>query len=81
MNSKAISIGKFEANAINEDAAKATDLFIAISDGAGGGGVYAERWSNYLLDNLPDTPILSAEELDAWIEQIWVPKGAENIGD
>lgn len=73
MNSKAISIGKFEANAINEDAAKATDLFVAVSDGAGGGGVYAERWSNYLLDKLPETPILSAEELDAWIEQIWEP--------
>lgn len=73
MNSKAISIGKFEANAINEDAAKATDLFVAVSDGAGGGGVYAERWSNYLLDKLPEAPILSADELDQWIGQIWEP--------
>ncbi len=45
--------------------------FIAISDGAGGGGLFAERWSRYLLANLPKEPIASAEALDEWIGGIW----------
>lgn len=58
---------------INEDAAKATTDFIAVSDGAGGGGIYADRWSAYLVDHLPAQPIQSFAELDAWIESIWEP--------
>lgn len=38
-----ISIGKFEENTINEDAAIAADCVIAVSDGAGGGGLFAEK--------------------------------------
>lgn len=68
-----ISIGKFESGCINEDAALARAGMIAVSDGAGGGGVFAERWSQYLLDHLPDTPIRQAEELDNWINEIWEP--------
>lgn len=73
MKSSCISIGKFEQGCINEDAALAKEQVIAVSDGAGGGGLFAERWSRYLLDHLPDTPISSAGELDKWIEQIWEP--------
>ncbi len=73
MKTSCVSIGKFEPGCINEDAALARDNVIAVSDGAGGGGLFAERWSRYLLDHLPDTPICSAEELDSWIEQIWEP--------
>ena len=73
MKTSCVSIGKFEQGCINEDAALARDNVIAVSDGAGGGGLFAERWSRYLLDHLPDTPICSAEELDSWIEQIWEP--------
>lgn len=73
MKTSCVSIGKFEQGCINEDAALARDNVIAVSDGAGGGGLFAERWSRYLLDHLPDTPICFAEELDGWIEQIWEP--------
>ena len=73
MKPKIISIGKPEDGCINEDAAIARDNMIAVSDGAGGGGLFAERWSRYLLDNLPESPILSAEELDLWIDGIWEP--------
>ena len=70
------SVGKFETPPlINEDAAIANDTkkFIAVSDGAGGGGVYADRWSKYLVDNLPSIAIKSFEELDQWIGSIWEP--------
>lgn len=69
----AITIGKFEPGCINEDAVLARPGLIAVSDGAGGGGLFAERWSRYLLAHLPDTPIDSAEALDGWIESIWEP--------
>lgn len=68
-NSK--SIAKFEQNTVNEDAAFASKSLIAVSDGAGGGGVYAEFWSQYLLNNLSEKPITSFDELDAWVDRNW----------
>lgn len=73
MKCRSFSIGKFEKGCICEDAAMARKNCIAISDGAGGGGLFAERWSRYLLKNLPDTPITSANALDEWIGKIWEP--------
>lgn len=73
MKTKGTSIGKFEQGSINEDAVLARDNVIAVSDGAGGGGLFAERWSKYLLDHLPGTPIDTAEALDKWIGSIWEP--------
>lgn len=67
------STHKFEKNVLNEDAAIAKKHVIAVSDGAGGGGVFAERWSKYLLKKLPLHPISSFQELDAWIDGIWEP--------
>ena len=40
---RAITIEK-EWNIPNEDAVIAKDSLIAVSDGAGGGGVFADRW-------------------------------------
>ena len=71
MKNLAVTISKLEESTINEDAVKATDSMIAVSDGAGGGGVYAERWSSYLVNHLPEVPIKSFDELDGWIEDIW----------
>ncbi|MDE7475380.1 MAG: hypothetical protein K2M71_07105 [Duncaniella sp.] len=68
---RSVTIGKFEANSINEDAVVARRNLIAVSDGAGGGGLFADRWSKYLLSRLPDTPIKTAGELDGWIGSIW----------
>ena len=74
MKTCCVSIGKFEPGCLNEDAALARDNVIAVSDGAGGGGLFAERWSRYLLDHLPDDkPITTPEELDRWIGEIWEP--------
>ena len=73
MKTKGISIGKFEQGCVNEDAVMVRANLIAVSDGAGGGGLFAERWSQYLLDNLPDSPIDSADALDEWIGGIWEP--------
>lgn len=67
------SCRKFEPRVLNEDAAMARKGCIAVSDGAGGGGVFAERWSRYLLKNLPSRPITSFNELDAWVDGIWEP--------
>ena len=67
------SIGKPDQGCINEDAVLERKNLIAVSDGAGGGGLFAEEWSAYLLSHLPTTPICSADELDAWIGDIWEP--------
>ena len=70
---KALSIAKFEEGITNEDAAKATQKWIAVSDGAGGGGVFADKWSKYLVGHLPDNPITNYQSFDAWIDSIWEP--------
>jgi hypothetical protein len=68
---KALSIAKIDEGSINEDAAKATERGIAVSDGAGGGGVFADRWSKYLVEHLPDEPITDHGSFDKWIDGIW----------
>lgn len=70
---KGVSVGKPEKRAINEDAVLVRKNMVAVSDGAGGGGLFADRWSQYLIKNLPNQPIISAEELDKWIGDIWEP--------
>ena len=68
---RAISIAKFEEGIVNEDAAIAKENLIAVSDGAGGGGVFADRWSRYLVEHLPDEPIIDYQAFDQWIDSIW----------
>lgn len=68
---RAISIAKFEKDITNEDAAIAKDKVIAVSDGAGGGGVFAEIWSKYLVEHLPLEPIKDYESFDKWVDDIW----------
>ncbi len=69
---RAITIPK-EWDIPNEDAVIAKDSLIAVSDGAGGGGVFADRWSKYLVENLPDKPIKTFSAFDKWIDGIWEP--------
>lgn len=71
MKTKGVSITKFEQGVQNEDAERHDAKLIAVADGAGGGGVFAERWSLYLCNKLPKEPITSFEGLDAWIDGIW----------
>lgn len=70
---RAITIAKLDEGLVNEDAARATDKWIAVSDGAGGGGVFADMWSKYLVEHLPDEPIADYQVFDAWIDGIWEP--------
>ena len=83
---RAISIAKFEKGITNEDAAIARQDVIAVSDGAGGGGVFADLWSRYLVEQLPDEPLVSYEAFDKWIDGIWesfyndCEKKAKDIG-
>ena len=69
---KALSVNKFEES-INEDAVIANENFIAVSDGAGGGGLFADKWSRYLVEHLPDEPIADYQTFDKWIDGIWEP--------
>lgn len=67
-----VSIAKGPAP--NEDAVLATVGCIAVSDGAGGCGVYADQWSRYLLDHLDTTTAMTDfESLDDWVDGIWEP--------
>ncbi len=70
---RVLSLTKFEEGMINEDAAIAKGNLVAVSDGAGGGGVFADKWSKYLVEHLPDEPIADYESFDKWIEGIWEP--------
>lgn len=78
---RSLSVSKLNENTLCEDASLSSDTIIAISDGAGGGGLFAERWSKYLLDNLPKMPIESAELLDQWVGSIWEPFYAQCESD
>lgn len=69
----ALSIPKLEDGIVNEDAVKATRKWIAVSDGAGGGGVFADQWAKYLMEHLPDEPITEYGAFDRWIDSIWEP--------
>ena len=70
---KILSIAKLGENLVNEDAGIVKVSFIAVSDGAGGGGVFADRWSRYLVEHLPDKPIADYATFDGWIDSIWEP--------
>ena len=64
-----VSIGK-DSN-YNEDSVIGRTNMIAVSDGAGGGGLFADKWSSYLLSKLPEIPIRNYKELDDWVDSIW----------
>lgn len=70
---KCLSISKIEEDTINEDAAKATEKWIAVSDGAGGGGVFADLWSQYLINHIPNEPFIDFDSFNIWLEDIWEP--------
>lgn len=69
MNFRYATLGK--DSILNEDSVLAEDNRIAVSDGAGGGGMFADKWSSYLLQHLPAHPIRSFNVLDEWIDRIW----------
>ncbi len=70
MKPKALSVAKF-GETMNEDGVVARPGLLAVSDGAGGGGLFADEWSKYLVSMLPDNPLTSFGELDGWLDGIW----------
>lgn len=71
MKSYCVSIAKPNQGQVNEDAAIARENLIAVSDGAGGGGIYADLWSRYMLQNLNYAPIRGFSDFNAWTNDIW----------
>lgn len=71
---RGVSIAKINEKTINEDSFYSSDGCIAVSDGAGGCGLFADKWSKYLIDKLPkEQPIASFSDFDTWIDGIWEP--------
>ena len=71
---RGVSIAKWNDHVVNEDSFFSSDTCIAVSDGAGGCGLFANEWSEYLVKHLPkDKPIVSFKELDEWVDGIWEP--------
>ncbi len=69
------TLKKFTDNIPNEDSCHVQDDMIAISDGAGGCGVFASDWSKYLVEQISlrsnENPIVNFEEFDDWVDEIW----------
>lgn len=73
-SSRLATVAKFNEQSPNEDFATSGKGFIALSDGAGDCGLYADKWSQYLVGELSrKQPITSFEQLDNWVEGIWEP--------
>lgn len=66
---RAFSITK-NGEQVNEDAVLVGGNLIAVSDGAGGGGIFADEWAKYLLEHLPESPFKAFQEFDAWVNDI-----------
>ena len=73
MKSKSFTTHKINDPSTNEDAVRGTPNFIAVSDGAGGCGIFAERWSQYLVDNLSACSFGGFDVFNQWIDSIWEP--------
>ena len=69
---RGVSIAKINDTVANEDSYFVSEQCIAVSDGAGGCGLFANEWSRYLIEHLPkEQPITSFGELDACVDGIW----------
>lgn len=66
-----ITIPKFEERAYSEDVSLCDSRRIAVSDGAGGCGIFAERWSAYLLEKLPAKKFVDFVDFSVWLDSIW----------
>ena len=67
-----VSIPKLNDNIPNEDSLCKSDNLIAVSDGAGGCGLFAREWSKYLLRHIPKKRVITCfAEFDKWVDGIW----------
>jgi serine/threonine protein phosphatase PrpC len=56
-----------EASTANEDRWRVSPPLYAISDGAGGEGLAADKWAQTILDHLPDKSFDTLDEINDWI--------------
>lgn len=68
---KSISKNDGKGELPNEDASLISSKRIGIADGAGGVGLYAREWANYLLISLPDKPLASVTDLNEFLRNHW----------
>ena len=74
VHNKYCSVAKLEqGNTFCEDAAMTWENRLAISDGAGGGGLFADLWAKYLVDHTPEKAIQTPERFIEWLDEIWEP--------
>lgn len=67
-----VSIPKLNDDIPNEDSFRKSDSMIAVSDGAGGCGLFARQWSKYLIRHIPKKRVITCfTEFDKWIDGIW----------
>jgi hypothetical protein len=59
-----------EDNGHCEDRVRIGPTFVALADGAGGQGLFAAAWAEYLLDHVPESPIKSAQAFTQWHNSI-----------
>jgi hypothetical protein len=55
----------------SEDAFYHKDNCWAIADGAGGVGIFAAEWANFLLGKLPEKPFAESNDMILWANEIW----------
>ena len=71
------TLKKYTDDIPNEDSCRVQDDMIALSDGAGGCGVFANEWSAYLVEKIfersNETPIVEFNQFDDWVGEIWEP--------
>ena len=68
-----MSVAKPGQGQVNEDSVMLRGNLMAVSDGAGGGGIYADRWSAHIVNSLPQEPIVSFGALEMWVDAMWEP--------
>lgn len=66
-----LTSNKIEDPSPNEDSVIAQENILAVSDGAGGCGIFAKEWSQYLLEKLPEQPFGAFSFFQTWTDTIW----------
>jgi serine/threonine protein phosphatase PrpC len=55
----------------NEDHYRAQSNLLVVADGAGGAGIYSGEWSEYLVNIIPDQPVINPAELEDLLDSKW----------
>ena len=63
----------FENNVerLNEDAWSHQENVVAVADGAGGTGLFADKWARKLVNSIPSEPFSNTKNIENWISGFW----------